>query len=288
MHKPKRKSYPIPAQSSESWKEILAEPGDIEIEVFETGELYISNHLFLNMRHPNAKGIKKEKIRVPVYCYLFRHSTHGDFLIDAGLDRSFQKNTHGNIHGILRKLLWPLQSFQKTDQDIESHLTKRDLNLKGVFITHLHFDHISGIQHLPKDISYVVGKDEPFYSVGPLFYQDNFSGIQTIHEIDFNLGKNIPPLGKCIDLFGDGSFWAIETLGHRKGHVSYLINGRKRAVLVTGDACDIKLGFDHCVGPGFGSWNSKAAQESLEKMRAFVDTYPHVEVFFGHEIPGLE
>ena len=146
-------------------------------------------------------------------------------------------------------------------------------------------DHTSGMQHLPKNICVMVGKDEPIYSLWPLFYQDNFAGVEALHEINFDSTHNLPPLGKCADVFGDGSFWAIQTPGHRKGHVSFLVNGKQDVILIIGDACDIKLGFDKCVGPGFGSYNSVEAQKSLERLREFANTYRQVKVFFGHEIP---
>ena len=285
MHKPERKPFPLPAQTINNWDDALSNPRDITIEAFETGQLHISNHLFLNMKHPNARGLKKEKITVPVYCYLIHHSIHGNYLVDAGLDRSFQENQHGNIRGPLRKLFWPLESYQKTGQDIGTQIKEKNVDLKGVFFTHLHMDHISGIQHLPKNLRLVVGKDEPNYSLWPLFYQDNFEGVEALYEIDFNSAQNLPPLGSCADIFGDGSFWAIHTPGHRKGHVSYLLNGKERVILLTGDACDIKLGFDRLVGPGFGSYNMSEAQRSLERMREFVDRYSQINVFFGHEIP---
>lgn len=285
MQSPKRKPYSLPAQTIHDWNEALSHPRDIRVEVIETGQLYISNHLFLNMKHPNAKGLKKEKLTVPVYCYLIRHSTRGDYLVDAGLDRSFQEDTHGNIRGPLRKLFWPLNSCQKKGQDVYSQINDKNVDLKGVFFTHLHMDHTAGMQHLPKDICVVVGKDEPIYSVWPLFYQDNFAGVDVFYEIHCDSTCNLPPLGKCADIFGDGSFWAIPTPGHRKGHISFLVNGKQDLILITGDACDIKLGFNRCVGPGFGSYNSREAQKSLERLKEFVNTYPQIKVFFGHEIP---
>jgi hypothetical protein len=63
------------------------------------------------------------------------------------------------------------------------------------------------------------------------------------------------------------------------------VNGKQDVILIIGDACDIKLGFDKCVGPGFGSYNSIEAQKSLERLREFANTYRQVKVFFGHEIP---
>jgi glyoxylase-like metal-dependent hydrolase (beta-lactamase superfamily II) len=284
MHRPDRRPFPVPESSFSSWDEILANPGAVSVEVFETGHLHISNHYFLNMKHPNAEGLNKELITVPVYCYMIRHAVHGHYLVDAGLDRSFQEDTHGNIRGILRKILWPLKSYQKKGQDMGTRIVESNTPLKGVFFTHLHSDHASGTQNLPKDIRFVVGKDEPYFAFGPLFYQDNFAGVDTVFELDFDSAPDLPPLGRSADIFGDGSFWAISTPGHRKGHVSFLVNGKEKTVLITGDACDIRLGFDRRIGPGFGSHNLPVAQRSLEKIRSFSDKYPQISVYFGHEI----
>jgi glyoxylase-like metal-dependent hydrolase (beta-lactamase superfamily II) len=285
MQKPKRRPYLLPKQTIKNWNDALLQPGDIQIEVIETGTLHISNRLFLNMNHPNAEGLKKEKLTVPVYCYLIHHSIFGDYLVDAGLDRSFQENTHGNIRGPLRKLFWPLKSYQKKGQDIGTRIRDKNVDLKGVFFTHLHIDHASGMQHISKEVSLVVGKGEPVHSLWPLYYQDNFAGVEVLYEIDFDSTNNLHPLGQCADIFGDGSFWAIQTSGHRKGHVSFLVNGKHGVFLLTGDACDIKLGFDRCVGPGFGSYNSVEAQRSLERLREFANIHREIKVFFGHEIP---
>ena len=43
------------------------------------------------------------------------------------------------------------------------------------------------------------------------------------------------PLGPGVDLFGDGSFWAISVPGHTDDDIAYLINGAT-PVLLTGDA----------------------------------------------------
>ena len=120
------------------------------------------------------------------------------------------KKTHMAIFAVRwRKLFWPLKSYQKMGQDIGSQIREKSVELKGVFFTHLHIDHASGMQHLPKDIAIVVGKDEPVHSLWPLYYQDNFAGVESLYEINFDATNDLQPLGKCADIFGDGSLWAI-------------------------------------------------------------------------------
>ncbi|TXT64481.1 MAG: Metallo-beta-lactamase domain protein [Promethearchaeota archaeon] len=283
IHQPIRKRFKLPKQRKTTWNEIFNNPKDILIDTFETGTILFSNKYMLNLSHPYAKELNEEELQVPVFSHLITHKTYGHFLIDSGLDRSFQNDVYGNIEGKNKEILWPLKSYQEPNQDIASLLLDMNINLKGIFLTHLHIDHVAGIQDLPKDIQVIIGKDEPFHFFGKNLYQDHFKGRESIHEIDFSQAHQIPPLESCINLFGDGSLWALFTPGHTKSHVSYLVNGKKQVMLLTGDACDIKLGFERCVGPGLGCFNVKGAQETLEKIKHFSDQFPNIKLCFGHE-----
>lgn len=285
MHQPIREIFKLPDQFQNDWEEIFANPSDIRIVTIETGRLTFSNKLMINLSHPNAKHIKEEELTIPVYCHLIQHSIHGNYLVDTGLDRSFQSDVYGNIQGKRRELLWPLKSYQDKGQDIATQLSLRNTEIKGVFLSHLHIDHVAGVQNLSKSLQIIVGKDEPYHCSGKRFFQDHFKGIETIYEIDFTSIKDKKPLGPSVDIFGDGSFWAISTPGHTQGHVSYLINGKEQITLLTGDACDLELGFKNCVGPGLGCYSIDSAQKSIEQLISFVNLYPQIKVVFGHEKP---
>ena len=98
----------------------------------------------------------------------------------------------------------------------------KGINLKSIFLSHLHPDHIAGVRELPKEIPYIVGKGE-IEQYQPKIYGDFLKDIHTLYEIDFSTLNKILPLGPSADIFGDGSFWAISTPGHTKGHISYLM-----------------------------------------------------------------
>jgi N-acyl homoserine lactone hydrolase len=283
MYQPKREKFGLPNQVKKSWDEILANPKDITLETIETGKLTFLKKFMLNLTHEKAINIKDEELSVPVYCHLIQHNVFGHYLVDTGLDHSFQNDVYGNIQGTRKEILWPLKSYQKKGQDIASQLSIKDIYLKGVFLTHLHIDHAAGIQELSKDLPIVVGKEEPYYSFGKNLYQDHFKGVVRIYEIDITTVNNILPLGPCADIFGDGSFWAISTPGHTKGHLSYLVNGKEQVFLITGDACDLKQGFELCIGPGLGSFNIDLAQKSLEQLFIFAKNYPKIQIVCGHE-----
>ncbi len=203
------------------------------------------------------------------------------YLIDAGLDASYANNPFGTVKGILAKKFLGKGS-QEPDTHVAAILERENIQLQGVWLTHLHPDHIAGVIDLPKDIAYVAGKGERYINFRFFMQTDHLKGIEALHEIDFTKGIDLPPFGKGVDLFGDGSFWAIESSGHSKGHVMYFINGANERVLVTGDACNDQYQFDTGIGPGYFSSDLEEAQKMLESIITFKERYPEVRLVFGH------
>ena len=87
-----------------------------------------------------------------------------------------------------------------------------------------------------------------------------------------------------MDLFGDGSFWAISSSGHSAGHMLFLINGIEEQVLFTGDACNNHYQFETGIGPGYYSSDLEGGQEVLEQIIAFKEQYPEVTLVYGHDL----
>ncbi|MBT8479326.1 MAG: MBL fold metallo-hydrolase, partial [Gemmatimonadetes bacterium] len=146
-----------------------------------------------------------------------------------------------------------------------------------------HFDHTAGIVDLPKDIPYVVGEGERYVNFGFIIRGDHLSGVPELQEITFDGGVDLSPLGTGVDLFGDGSFWAIRLPGHSDGHVLYLINGVEQQVLLTGDACNTLEQFSTGIGPGTYSSDIVQAQLAMDRIIQFRDQYPQVALSFGHD-----
>ncbi|UCH96913.1 MAG: MBL fold metallo-hydrolase [Candidatus Aminicenantes bacterium] len=286
-----RKSFPIKQASTRNWEEVFKKPCPIAHESFVTAEATLKKKGALNLNHPKAAGIKDESFKAPVLAHWIRHREFGDYFIDTGMDSSYQKRPYGLYRGLLKRVFMG-KCVQEVGQDIRARIQQDQIDLKGVFFTHLHFDHISGAVDLPKDASlrYVTGKEETYFVIDKKFLfrsPDFLEGVETLYGIDFADANavDMPVVGKCADVFADGSLWAISTPGHTQGHVSFLVNSEPGPVLITGDACLVKTGFDMGIGPGTYSNNLEESQRSLEKMIELVQKYPNIKVVFGHELP---
>jgi N-acyl homoserine lactone hydrolase len=272
------------SDAAKDWATILSQPKNITLTTLETGTIQVQLSEVLNLDNPRTKGFKDSTFWVPVFAHWIHHETYGDYLIDSGLDSTFTNDPHGNFTGLYRSRFTVRQA---KGQDITAQLAVHGIKLKGVFFTHLHPDHTTGVPGLPKNISFVAGKGEKTKQVNILFIKffnnDHFAGVSKIEEIDFAGVPTMPPLGSAVDVFGDGSLWAIATPGHTIGHLSFLVNAKSGAVLLAGDASHTKWGFENGVEPGGFTEDVELNHKTLAELKAFAQAFPQVKVICGHE-----
>jgi N-acyl homoserine lactone hydrolase len=140
---------------------------------------------------------------------------------------------------------------QERGMDLSAQLARLHVRPKAVFFTHLHPDHTGGVPALRPQTEFVVGKAEASF-LARAAVANHFSGDSKFSSMDFSAAPAMTPLGPSVDLFGDGSFWAISAPGHTDDDVAYLINGAT-PVLVIGDASHFAWAFQASVAPR--GWN---------------------------------
>lgn len=278
-----RRPFSAPEAAYHSWDDILSHPQPITIRTYSTGINQTKRSGIMNLEHERAQDIEDKDIKIPVNVGVIQHQELGAYLIDAGLDQSYVHNPHGTNRGLLVKS-YLANGSQEPNTHIAAVLDRESIQLEGVFLTHLHQDHTAGIVDLPKDIPYVAGKGERYANFRFFMQSDHLAGIDALYEIDFAEGIDLPPLGKAVDLLGDGSLWAISSSGHSAGHVIFMINGIDEQVLYTGDACNDHYQFETGIGPGYYSSDLEGGQEVLERIILFKERYPKVKLVYGHDL----
>lgn len=280
--KPIRSLYPLPDTDiqQKNWNTLFSEGSHIDqFKVLNTGSVKVPIKGMLNEdKLKEAHGLKKY-LWVDVFAFLFHHTEKGWFLIDTGLDRTFQGD--GNIKGLLASN-YIIDSRQKKAQNIAAQMEREGKNIKGIFFTHLHGDHTAGLAELAPSIPKYVGKGDEYLHLPLLYYSNHLSSNSHLIEIDWTKGIKKSPFDRVIDIFGDGSILGIHTPGHSKSHFSYLLMTVDGPKLLTGDASHTKYGFLNQIEPGWVEDQAKAAH-SLEQLVEFHERYPKIEVIYGHE-----
>jgi N-acyl homoserine lactone hydrolase len=279
-------SYPVPAPAFANWGDVLSHPGDISVTTFRTGTIHMDACLNLDPASPRQADCDHSPRDLAALAHWIHHPRFGDFLVDAGFDDSFAKHPpYGDYTGAMRLFNWlnGVANEQMPGADLSARLAQHDVHPKAVFFTHLHPDHTAGVIGLGPETQLVFGKSEASF-LARAAVANHFSGKSKFSTIDFSVARAMPPLGPSVDLFGDGSFWAISVPGHTDDDIAYLINGAA-PILLTGDASHFAWAFKAGVPPrGWNKAGTARGYASLEQLRAFARTYPNVKIIYGHEV----
>jgi glyoxylase-like metal-dependent hydrolase (beta-lactamase superfamily II) len=278
--------YPVPAPAFTNWNDVLAHPQDISVTTLQTGVVHMDACLNLDPASPRQADCDHVPRDLAVLAHWIHHPRFGDFLVDTGFDDSFAKHPpYGNYTGVMKLFNWVngVTNRQEPGADLAAQLARRNVHPTAVYFTHFHPDHTGGVPALSPETKFVFGRAEASF-LARAAVGDGFSGKSKFSGIDFSTATAMAPLGPTVDIFGDGSFWAISVPGHTDDDIAYLINGAT-PVLLTGDASHFAWSFMTGVAPrGWNQAGTARGYVSLEQLRAFARAYPSVKLIYGHEI----
>jgi N-acyl homoserine lactone hydrolase len=267
---------------------VIDEPGPIVAETVVATEWAVSRAGLINLEAPAAKaaGFIDGDEPIQIYFHVIRHPKQGTFLIDTGVERALRDaKEKAAIQGLVAKEMHvEKMAFKKP---LGEWLSAHSEPIKGVFFTHLHVDHIMGAPDLPKTTPIYAGPGEttPRALVNVVLQgtiDRVLDGLPALSEWKFVTDADGRFEG-VVDVFGDGSFWALWTPGHTPGSTSYVARTAKGPVLFTGDTCHTRWGWEAEVEPGHYTADHPKNLESLKRLRRLAAEHPKMDVRLGHQ-----
>ncbi len=245
---------------------------------------------FATLRMLGVGTPKSKWLQIPIPAYLIRHPGHGAFLVDTGLHASVASKPAENLGRIMGGR--SANPVIEPGEDLPAQLRARGVDPKGlklVVLTHLHFDHSSGISQFPT-ATFVLTKPEwvaastdsrpVLRGYRPSHYDYAFD-YRTI-DYDANEVNSYASFGRTFDLFGDGSVRLASTPGHSAGHQSLICRLRDRDLVIAGDAI-------YTIGQLSGAPEPPRPldrhnwRRSMRELQHFARTYPQAVILPGHD-----
>jgi N-acyl homoserine lactone hydrolase len=276
------------ASASHEMLAVIPEPGPIEFNSVKAADWVVARSGLINLDHPKAvaAGLEDGDEAIGIYFHVLRHPRFGTFIVDTGVESGFQ-DPDGND-----RVSFLVESAMRTS-DLEIHTTTREWlasqsePLAGVFLTHLHLDHVMGLPDVPPSTPVYAGPGETdasqflnLFSRGTI--DGMLEGSGPLREWSFD-GDPDGRFTAVVDIFGDGSVWAIHVPGHSPGSTAYLVRSSAGPKLLVGDASHTRWGWENGVEPGTFSLDLPRSARSLAVLRELVGEFPQLDVYLGHQ-----
>jgi len=260
---------------------VVNDPGPIVFNKYVAADWEVPLSGLLNLKHEQAihAGLEDRDEPIQIYVYSIKHPESGTFLVDSGVSERFKDPLENADVSYLVKKAMSISTLKtrRTTAEIQDEVGE----ISGVFLSHIHFDHIMGLTDLNTDVPIYIGPgDTEFTSLTHLATRGStnrlLANVSVLREWQFD--KN-----GVIDVFGDGSFWAIHVPGHTPGATAYLARTADGPQLMIGDATHTRWGWDNGVEPGSYSENGPQSAESLLMLKQLADGIPGLKVHPGHQ-----
>jgi N-acyl homoserine lactone hydrolase len=226
---------------------------------------------------------------VPCPAFLITHPAAGHVLVDTSLHPSIATKPRENFG---RLATWYSRPRTEAGRDLPAQLRERGADprsIRLVVLTHLHFDHASGISEFPSTTFVLSSSEWTAATTGSRPLLRGYRPEHYDYAFDYRLVNfDAPGVGsyasfaRTFDLLGDGSIRLAFTPGHTLGHMSVIARLRDRDFVIAGDAVYTMRQLEG--GPGQPRPHDPHLwRRSLQELQLFHREYPQAEIVPGHD-----
>lgn len=271
------------------------EGATVAVEPLLCGRMYAprgfieGNAQFTTVRMLGLGTPRSQWLALPIPAFLVHHPSAGPFLVDTGLHPSIASRPAENLGRLVANFSKP---ELEPGKDLPSQLRARGIDAKSiglVVMTHLHFDHASGMSEFPgatfvlTEAEWIAATTEsrPFMHGYRHAHYDYAFEYRTL-SYDSGRVSSYSTFGRTFDLFGDGSVHLASTPGHSAGHQSVICRLRDRDLVIAGDAIYTIGQLNDAPEPP-RPLDRHTWRRSAQELRLFARQYPQAVIIPGHD-----
>ncbi len=266
----------------------LATPGPIQHEAITSARWSVPLSGMVDLTDPAAAALPDDDAPIVLPVHVLTHPEAGVYIVDTGVDAGAAAG-RGPARGLVRGFTGSIDPVEP----LSDILDRQPAPLAGVLLTHLHLDHVLGLPDVPAGTPLHIGQGEAeARKLEHLALRRTMGALLEGHGplVTWPMDETVAlgPVTAAWDVIGDGSLWALSMPGHTPGSTAYLARTTDGPVLLTGDTCHTRWGWDHAVTPGTYTADHGANSESLGQLLALAELAESMTVYVGHELSGAD
>jgi glyoxylase-like metal-dependent hydrolase (beta-lactamase superfamily II) len=240
----------------------------------------------LNLVRTFATTPRSRWLTMPIPAFLVEHPERGPVLIDtafAPVVATDRKQSFGRLGSLI------FSPSMEPEQAVSAQLRARGIepeDVRTVVMTHLHFDHASGIEQFPGAEFVVERREWEAASRGGVtdgYLPRMLEPARHVRQVDLDSAPAAEGFRHVLDLFGDGSLRLAFTPGHTHGHCSVLLQTAGGPLLLAGDAAYARRTIEERWVPATLTGRERDYRDSLEQIAGWVEAHPEAPVICGHD-----
>lgn len=214
----------------------------------------------------------------------------GDVLIDTGFGRSIDEHVQAMPLGF--RMATSYERGQAAAEQLDAAGYDRG-RLRGIVLTHAHWDHVSGVADFPETPVLVTAAERRFIDEGGWLTAVARSLLDVRYEeYEFEGGAYLG-FEKSHDVHGDGSIVIVAAAGHTPGSVIVFVtlpSGRRYAFV--GDLAWQREGITEreerpWLQRTLADWDESGVREQLLRMAAISRRFPEITLVPAHDARGF-
>lgn len=258
---------------------------EVGLSIINTGELYQAE------RFLNSSGSLLKKATALVPCVLVRHP-RGTILYDSGLGGNVERDFKEAMP-FAGNILFPYRFINSAREQMRMSGTVDPDSVRTIIMSHLHFDHASGMEDFPEAEIWTTREDYYYAQdkTGMGFSRSMFENDKIKWRFLNFHNKPYENFDQSLDLFGDGSVVLVPLPGHTPCLTGMFVNlPSGRRFFFINDAVlfseDVRIPAKPWPEKYLVDYDSRQNDAAVAGIHRLMKQYPDLVIISSHENAG--